>query len=369
MMIWFHWPELLWLRTKKAYITKQNNCTELIMEGINVWLVGGGLAVGAIFGLLVQRYRFCMVAATANYLLIKDNRQVLAFIAALVVAITGTQLLEFTNTVAIADSSYRNSQLDWFGAGFGGLIFGIGGVLAGGCATRTLVKSAEGSLHSIIALIFFMLLAASTQFSFLENIRLDLTHSTAIELSGDASIATILGLPQWLPAVVITGLLAAYLYKNWNPDAKSMVIAGAAIGALVVCGWYVTGVLAQDEFDPTKPSAITVSGPLARFGYILIAAKFPTLSFAISFVIGIIVMVLLFSLASRNFKIEMPKSGAIKFAVVGGSLMGVGGILAYGCNVGQGLTGISTLSLESILAFTGMFIGTAATVKWMEIKG
>ena len=74
MIIWFHWPELLWLRTKKAYITKQNNCTELIMEGINVWLVGGGLAVGAIFGLLVQRYRFCMVAATANYLLIKIGR-------------------------------------------------------------------------------------------------------------------------------------------------------------------------------------------------------------------------------------------------------------------------------------------------------
>lgn len=339
------------------------------MEGINTWLVGGGLVVGAIFGLLVQRHRFCMVAATGNFLLIKDNRQLLAFIAALLVAITGTQLLEFTNTVAIADSSYRNSQLDWFGASIGGLIFGIGGVLAGGCATRTLVKSAEGSLHSIIALIFFMLLAASAQFSFLENIRLDLTHLTAIDLSGDASIAAILGLPQWFPAAVIVGLMAAYLFKNWNPEARSMVIAGAVIGALVVCGWYITGVLAQDEFDPTKPSGITVSGPLARFGYILIAAKFPALSFAISFVIGIAVTVLVFSLATGRFKFETPKIKAIKFAVLGGSLMGIGGIMAYGCNVGQGLTGISTLSFESILAFSGMFIGTAVSVKWMEKKG
>ena len=336
------------------------------MEELNIWLVGGGLAVGAIFGLLVQRHRFCMVAATGNYLLIKDNRQLLAFIAALLVAIIGTQLLEFTNTVAIADSSYRNSQLDWFGASLGGLIFGVGAVLAGGCATRTLVRSAEGSLSSIIALLFFMLLAASAQFSFLENLRLDITHSTAIDLTGDASVAAMMGLPQWLPAVVIVGLLLAYLFKNWNPEAKSMVIAGAVIGILVVCGWYITGVLAQDEFDPIKPSAITISGPLARFGYILIAAKFPALSFAISFVIGIAITVLLFSLATGRFKFEAPKKGAYKLAVLGGSLMGVGGIMAYGCNVGQGLTGVSTLSFESILAFSGMFIGTAMSVKWME---
>lgn len=336
------------------------------MEGLNLWLVGGGLAVGAVFGLVVQHYRFCMVAATGNFLLIKDNRQLLAFVAALLVAITGTQLLEFTDTVAIADSSYRNSQLDWFGASFGGLIFGVGGVLAGGCATRTLVRSAEGSLHAFIALIFFMLLAASAQFSFLETMRLDITHGTAIDLVGDASIAAILGLPQWLPAIVIVVLMLTYLFKNWNPDAKAMVIGGVVIGLLVVCGWYITGVLAQDEFDPTKPSAITVSGPLARFGYILIAAKFPVLSFAISFVIGIVITVLAFTLITGRFKFTAPKADAIKFAVIGGSLMGIGGIMAYGCNVGQGLTGVSTLSLESILAFSGMFIGTAVTVKLME---
>ena len=336
------------------------------MEDFNLWLVGGGLAIGAVFGLLIQRHRFCMVAATGNYLLINDNRQLLAFITALAVAIAGTQILEFTDTVAIADSAYRNSQFDWFGASVGGLIFGVGAVLAGGCATRTLIKSAEGSLHSIIALLFFMLLAASAQFSFLENVRLGLTHNTAIDLSGDASFATVFGLPQWLPAIVIVTLMLVYLVKNWNPQAKNMVIAGAVIGLLVICGWYITGVLAQDEFDPTKPSAITVSGPLARFGYILISGKVPALSFAISFVIGIAVATLIFSLISGRFKLEAPKAGSVKFAALGGSLMGIGGIMAYGCNVGQGLTGISTLSIESILAFSGMLIGTAASVKWME---
>ena len=158
------------------------------------------------------------------------------------------------------------------------------------------------------------------------------------------------------------------MIKEWNPDAKNMVLAGLVIGSLVVCGWYITGVLAQDDFNPTKPSAITISGPLARFGYILIAAKFPALSFAISFVLGIFISVLFYSLISRSFTFESTKKEALLPTVVGGSLMGIGGILAYGCNVGQGLSGISTLSLESILAFSGMFIGTAGTVKWMESR-
>ena len=90
------------------------------MEELNTWLVGGGLAVGAVFAILVQRFRFCLVAGTSNLLLIKDHRQAMAFAAALLVAITGTQLLEMMGIVAIADSAYRNSTLDWFGAAVGG---------------------------------------------------------------------------------------------------------------------------------------------------------------------------------------------------------------------------------------------------------
>ena len=82
--------------------------------------------------------------------------------------------------------------------------------------------------------------------------------------------------------------------------------------------------------------------------------------------IGIAVAVFLYSLATGRFKIEMPsKAQAIK-SVIGGSVMGIGAIMAYGCNVGQGLTGISTLSVESIIAFSGMFTGTALGVIWME---
>lgn len=334
---------------------------------INYWLVSGGLIVGAIFAFIVQRYRFCLVAGTSNLLLIRDYRQAMAFAVALLIAITGTQLLEIMGIVAIADSSYRNNTLDWFGALIGGFIFGIGATIAGGCAARTLVRTMEGSIHSLIVLFSFAIVAAVAQFGFLETVRLDLTHMTSIELTTDAGIASILSLPPWLVLVGFIAGLLLLIFKSWkhSPD-KTMLTVGLIVGLLVVCSWYITGVLAQDEFDPTKPSAMIISGPLARFGYFLISGRLPSMSFAISFVISTAVVSLLLALASKQFKITAPGKGMTKMALLGGSLMGFGAIIAYGCNIGQGLSGISTLSVESLLAVIGMILGISVVTNWME---
>lgn len=340
------------------------------MDDINIWTVGGGLAIGAVFAIMIQRFRFCLVAGISNLLLIKDYRLANAFAVALLAAISGTQLLELFDIVAIADSGYRNSTLDWFGTTVGGFVFGVGATLAGGCAARTLVRTVEGSIHSLLVLLSFSIVAAITQFGFLETLRLDLTHATSIELTTDAGIASILSLPPWLVlAVVIIGLLF-FIFKGWqrSPD-KTMLVVGLIVGLLVVCSWYITGVLAQDEFDPSKPSAIIISGPLARLGYIFISGRIPGLSFAISFVIGTAVVSLLLALATKQFKVTPPQKGMTKMALLGGSLMGFGAIMAYGCNIGQGLSGISTLSMESLLAVIGMVLGISVVTKWMETNG
>ena len=337
------------------------------MDEINIWLVGGGLAVGAVFAVPLQRFRFCLVAGISNFLLIKDSRQAVAFAAALLVAISGTQLLEIMDVVAIADSSYRNNTLDWFGAGMGGLFFGIGATLAGGCVGRTLVRTMEGSLHSVIVLLSFAVVAAITQFGFLEPFRIELTHATAIDLPTDAGLASLLSWSPWLVLALVVAALLWFIYISWKRNAdKTMLAVGVVVGGLVVCSWYITGVLAQDEFMPSRPSAIFMSGPLARFGYFLISGRLADLSFAISFVIGTAVVSLLLALASRQFKVMMPAKGMVKMALLGGSFMGVGAIMGYGCNIGQGLSGISTLSLESLIAVAGMVTGISAVTKWME---
>lgn len=337
------------------------------MDELNVWLVGGGLAIGAVFAIVVQQFRFCLVAGTSNLLLIKDNRQAMAFATALLVGITGTQLLEIMEVVAIADSPYRNNTLDWFGAAAGGIIFGIGATLAGGCAARTLVKTMEGSIHSLMALLSFAIVAAIAQFGFLETARVDLTYATSIELTTDAGIASILSISPWLVLAVVVAGLVLFIFKSAQRGLdKTMLVIGVIVGLLVVASWYITGVLAQDEFDPANPSAITMSGPLARFGYIIISGRIPALSFAISFVIGTAVVSFLSALVTGRFSITAPRKGMAKMALIGGSLMGIGGIMAYGCNIGQGLSGISTLSLESLLAVIGMVLGISIMTKWME---
>lgn len=340
------------------------------MGGFNYWLIGGGFAIGAVFAIVVQRFRFCMVAGVSNYFLIKDARQAMAFTTALLVSITGTQLLEILDIVAIAESAYRNSTLDWFGATVGGFVFGAGATLAGGCAARTLVRTVEGSIYSLIVLLSFSLVAAFSQFGFLETIRIKLTHATSINLSTDAGFSAVTSLPQWLVLSVVVAGLLFFIFKCWklNPD-KIMLIVGLVVGLLVVTSWYITGVLAQDEFDPTKPSAMTVSGPFARFGYFFISGRLPALSFSISFVIGMTVVSLMLALATKQFKITTPAKGMTKTALLGGSLMGMGAIMAYGCNIGQGLSGISTLSVESMLAVIGMVAGISVITKWIEIKG
>ena len=240
------------------------------MGGINTWMVGGGVLTGVIFGVLMQRFRFCMVAATANWVLIKDLRQVAAFVAALAIAIAGTQYLEISHWVDISQAGYRNSQFDWWGVLFGGLLFGIGGTLAGGCATRTVVKFAEGNMQSLVAVISFMVAAAITQYGWLESIRLKMTAATSINLTTDAGIASILHVsPILVAAIMVLALLAFLVYAVRSQTIHwSWIVAGAVIGGLVVFSWIVTGDLAQDVFDPQRPSAMTVSGPMARFGSI-----------------------------------------------------------------------------------------------------
>lgn len=115
-----------------------------MVNEINLWFLAGGLFVGLAFGALVQHFRFCMVAMVGNLLLMKDFRHVHAFLAAWMIAIAGTQLLAGLDLVAISSSSYRNEQLDWASAMLGGVVFGFGALLAGGCAGRTLVRVAEG---------------------------------------------------------------------------------------------------------------------------------------------------------------------------------------------------------------------------------
>ncbi len=70
------------------------------------------------------------------------------------------------------------------------------------------------------------------------------------------------------------------------------------------------------------------------------------------------------ALVSRTFRIEwFASTSDVLNHVLGAVLMGIGGVLAMGCTVGQAITGVSTLAIGSFLAFAGIVLGSALTMK------
>lgn len=338
------------------------------MDNGTVWLIGGGIVVGLLFGWVMQRSRFCMVAATSNMILVRDYRHAQAFLAAWAVAIAGTSLLESTELVLIADSQYRNASVDWLGATAGGLLFGFGAALAGGCATRTLVNSAEGHIGGLLALITMIMFSGITFYGALEPLRIELFRVTAVELAAaDSGVATLLKIEPWVVGTMLA-IICFILMRFLGSIAgnRVLILSGGAIGLLVVLGWFITGYLAQDVFIETAPKSAIITGPLARLHYSLATgAQFP-FTFGTTFVIAMFSGAVISALAFGEFRWTRPDPARIPHYLIGGSLMGVGAITAGGCNIGQGVTGVSTLSITSLLAATAIFAGATAGIKWWE---
>ncbi|MBI3571639.1 MAG: YeeE/YedE family protein [Gammaproteobacteria bacterium] len=335
-----------------------------------LWLQGGGLATGLIFGIIVQRQRFCMVAAIGNLVLMRDWRHVHAFLAAFAVAIAGTQWLEASALVPVAESAYRQARFDWLGATTGGLVFGFGATLAGGCAARLLVRSAEGSFGAWIALLAFALMAAVTQFGALAGAREHLANMSAISLrAGDSSLAVLLHMAPGIAGSIFAILCAAWLaIAGRGTHDRRMITGGAAIGALVVLAWWVTGNLARDELARVAPSALNISGPLAKITHALVSGSSIGTGFGIPFLFGTVLGAVISAFFAGALRWQIPEARYIPNHLAGGAMMGVGAILAGGCNIGQGLSGVSTLSIGSLSAAGAIFAGAVLGVKWLERK-
>src|SRR5690348_1169643 len=71
------------------------------------------------------------------------------------------------------------------------------------------------------------------------------------------------------------------------------------------------------------------------------------------------------ALVTRSFRWEgFASVEDVANHVVGGVLMGFGGVTALGCTIGQGLTGISTLAVGSIMTLGAIIVGAVAAVKY-----
>ena len=335
---------------------------------LNLSLAIAGLVVGVIFGFIVQRSRFCMTAIVSNFVLMRDVRQFYTYLTAVLLAIIGVFYLELSEMVSIADSAYRSGGIHWLSAISGGLVFGLGSVMAGGCIGRVLALTGEGNLGGLLALLAISLSATVMYTGAFEPIRIWL-YQLAVIQTEDASILHLLNTPLWLfiSFLLPVSLMLVYMSYKRRIEIKHILVGGM-LGLLVIVGWWITGNVGVDEFSVRRPASLTFSGPIAKVALSLTVGNEPQGIFGFTMVIGVVFGSFMSAVSSGHFRITHPSSDSFARIFNGGLLMGVGAMLAGGCNIGQGLTGVSTLSIESILVVVAIFIGMYAGVKWLQYK-
>lgn len=326
-----------------------------------------GLVIGLAFGICGQMTGFCLMRGLAGWWVEGDGRKIRAFALALAIAVLGAQVLDASGLVALSRSLYMQPSLPIPVLIVGGMLFGYGMVMANGCGARALVLLGSGNLRSALVLLCLGIAAAATLTGLLapwrtiaqgaSTVLVPLSPPTlptwlaSIGLSGDVA--------RWLVVAILSGGLAvfAFLHAPFRQDMRA-VGSGIVIGLLVVAGWYATGVLGADDFDPAPLESLTFIAPVANTINFTMLATGLRLSFGVAVVTGVFFGALAAALATRTARLEgFTRPRAMLRYMGGGALMGIGGALALGCSIGQGLTGLSTLALGSFIAAGAILAG------------
>jgi uncharacterized protein len=340
----------------------------------------GGFVIGLVFGAAVQRTNFCTMGGISDLVLMGDGRRFRAWMLAIAVAIIGTHTLYFSGIIDINKSIYLTPNLGWLGAIIGGAMFGFGMTLTGGCSSKTVVRLGAGNLKSLVVTIVLGIVAYMTLRGLFALVRIQLESATNIDLKtrglanqniGEMAGA-LLGLPsnagRAVAAVTVAAAFLVFCFKDAAfRSSATNIAAGLIIGLSPVAGWVVTGILGADEFNPVPLASVTFVAPLGESLVYLLTFTGSTINFGIAVIGGVIVGSFLMAMATGTFQIESFTDRDDFLRHIGGAvLMGAGGVLALGCTIGQGITGMSTLALGSVLAWLSIIAGGYFGLKYLE---
>jgi hypothetical protein len=348
------------------------------------------------------------MGAVSDWVNMSHTGRLRAWGLAIAIALLGVITLENLGLINLNTTypPYRNGQLIWAENLLGGILFGIGMTIAGGCGNKCLVRLGAGNLKSvfvflIIAIISYYMLnpfpgSDQTLYSLLFY---PWIKPLAIEVGNSQDLGTLIaGEANAVTARLIIGLILgasliawAFTSKDFR-SSRDFALGGLGVGLCVLVAWYVTskiGVNVDGEVYPltqyysewdmladselSKPAlgaalsaqSFTFINPMGQaFGYALNSFDKTLLTFGIMACFGVAAGSLVWALITRSFKWEWFASMQdVVNHVIGAVLMGFGGVLAMGCTIGQGITGVSTLALGSFIALAGLIFGSALTMK------
>jgi len=357
-----------------------------------------GAVLGVVLGAVANGTNFCTMGAVSDWVNMGDMRRLRSWFLAMAVAIIGISWFESASLIDITGSRvpYRSSMFFWPRYILGGLMFGVGMTLASGCANKNLIRIGGGNLKSIfVFLVVGMAAYAMTRTDFYGVV----FHSWMAPISPDLaavgipdqSIGTILGgifglenptaLNLYLGMAVALGLFWTIFKAKDFRSSGELLLAGISIGILTVIGWYVTaGSMGQEwvetaEFMDVPPPGVgaqsfTFVNPMSEtLVFLQGGAELNLITFGVASMLGVIVGSFLYAIFSRSFRVEwFVNIKDFINHIIGAILMGIGGVLAMGCTLGQGVTGVSTLALGSFIALGSIILGSALTMKVQYYK-
>ncbi len=361
-----------------------------------LWAFGLSL----VFGAIANKANFCTMGAVSDWINMGDLNRLRSWLLAITTAIIGVGLLEYSGSIDLSlttsnetsNPPYRSANFIWLRHLVGGIMFGIGMTLASGCGNKTLVRLGEGNMKSLVVLAimgiaaWWMLFSNLSYNGFLQwmlPLSIDFSnHGIAAQdiaavLFGLSGIETGPAIGFIVALVVALPLLAWIMISADFRSNHELSSAGLIIGLLIVIGWYVTAgangqaLLEELDFMDERPffsgaQSLTFIGPTAHIAqYIKEGFSALFLTFGVTTVAGVVVGSFLYTVIFRRVRIEWFVTWKdFTMHAIGALVMGIGGVLAMGCTIGQGITGVSTLALGSIVTILAIIGGSAATMKY-----
>ncbi len=327
-----------------------------------------GLLVGAALGFAMQRGRFCVTGAFREVWIGGKTRWLTAFLIVIAIQSIGIYTLQALGVIDLSPG-----PMPLVATVVGGFLFGYAIVLAGGCATGTYYRSAEGLVGSWIALVAYAGFAAFMKYGPLAGTTAWLRSTTVTE---NATLYETLGIsPWWLVAALTlgvgaltvhhlradaarlklatlpprrTGLAHLLFEKPWHAFATAVVI-----GIIAIAAWPLSAATGRN-------AGLGITTPSANWASWLVTGDVTLLDWGVFLVLGILIGAFIAAKASGEFRIRVPDSTTIIRSVVGGTLMGVGASLAGGCTIGNAMVNTAQFSYQGWVSFGFMILGTGA---------
>ena len=377
------------------------------MQSINVVALGHqvtwlSFGLGVVFGSTAQRSHFCTMGALTDVFNMGDWNRMRQWVLAMAVAILGTSLLAASGAIDPAKSLYTSVRLNWLSHLTGGTCFGFGMVLASGCGNKTLVRVGSGNLKSLVVFIVLGLTAFMTLKGVLAIPRSQLLDTHFITFATDQDLPSIaagkvvarnyhdgagalLAHMQLLIGGTAALALLFFVFSDRAFRSRDVfarhVISGVIIGSIIVAAWYISGSIGHVAEDPESLQEIFVatnSGRMESFSFVAPFAYTLDLlmmwtdvskrvSFGIAAALGVAVGSFIMAITNGTFRWE--GFGSVEDVgnhIAGATLMGFGGVTALGCTIGQGLSGMSTLSIGSFLTVGGIVGGAYVATRYQN---